>query len=535
MKISRIQLLLFVAAFGFAAHTGAFGASYTWDSDANATTGTPVASTPGSGTWNATNTNWNLAGSAGSDVAWVSGADAVFAGSDGTYAITVGSALTVNNITFSNSGYTLSAASALNLSGNAGNNLVTVATGATATIGNKVAFTSGFNGAIISLIGTAAAGGTAGTLIIDNGGTVSATTGASIVYIGSNSQTVGTIRATTVQVNAGGTISSNASVVANGLLRVAGGTVTASTGIVAIGNYVDGTSMPTSAILTIDSGNVTVSTAGSGVRFGTSGSQANSGGTLNLNGGTLTAGRIYSGGTSNSSTVNFNGGTLKANAANATDFLGTTAIPIKNAIVKSGGAVIDTNTFDVTVFTALTHDTGLGGTADGGLTKNSTGTLTLSGNNTYTGATTISGGTLALGAANRIADTSNLVMSGGTFATGGFGETLGTLTLSATSFIDLGSGTSALVFADSSGTTWGTSISLSFINFTAGVDTVRIGTNSSGLTGTQLALITINGSAASIDSSGFLAIAIPEPSTYAAIFAAAVLGFVAYRRRSARS
>ena len=49
--------------------------------------------------------------------------------------------------------------------------------------------------------------------------------------------------------------------------------------------------------------------------------------------------------------------------------------------------------------------------------------MTLSGNNTYTGATTVSAGTLALGAANRIADTSALTVAGGaTFNLAGFSD-----------------------------------------------------------------------------------------------------------------
>jgi len=169
------------------------------------------------------------------------------------------------------------------------------------------------------------------------------------------------------------------------------------------------------------------------------------------------------------------------------------------------------------------------------ITKQNSSTWTLSGASTYTGATTINGGTLALGASNRIADTSNLIMAGGTFATGGFSETLGTLTLSAGSTIDLGAGTSALVFADSSGATWGSSISLSFVNFTAGVDTIRIGTTSGGLTLSQLGEITINGSAATIDASGFLAIAIPEPSTFGMLIGISALAGTLVIRRSRRS
>ncbi|OYV02281.1 MAG: hypothetical protein CFE26_22280, partial [Verrucomicrobiales bacterium VVV1] len=69
------------------------------------------------------------------------------------------------------------------------------------------------------------------------------------------------------------------------------------------------------------------------------------------------------------------------------------------AVVKSGGAIIDTNTFNNTIPTVLTHDSILGATADGGLTKLSTGTLTLSGLNTFTGDVTVSGGVLAAGVA----------------------------------------------------------------------------------------------------------------------------------------
>lgn len=172
------------------------------------------------------------------------------------------------------------------------------------------------------------------------------------------------------------------------------------------------------------------------------------------------------------------------------------------------------------------------GTSTGGFSKIGAGTVTLNGANTYTGVTTVTEGTLALGAADRIANTGNLVMAGGTFATGGFGETLGTLTLAANSIIDLGSGASALVFADSSATSWTSSVSLSFVNFTEGVDSIRIGTSSGGLTGGQLAQITLNGQLAAIDANGFLTVSsVPEPSAFAALAGAAMLGLAAVRRR----
>lgn len=165
------------------------------------------------------------------------------------------------------------------------------------------------------------------------------------------------------------------------------------------------------------------------------------------------------------------------------------------------------------------------------VTKSGAGKWVLSGANTYTGSTRVNAGTLALGADERIADTSNLIMAGGTFATNGFSETLGTLTLStANSIIDLGSGASALTFGDSSAVAWDGSISLSFVNFTQGIDSIRVGTTGGGLTEIQLAQITINGLAAEIDSAGFLT-AIPEPSTYAVLLGAVAAGFALVRGR----
>ena len=59
--------------------------------------------------------------------------------------------------------------------------------------------------------------------------------------------------------------------------------------------------------------------------------------------------------------------------------------------VQSGGAIINTNGFNVTIPSALTN-----GGGGGGLAKTGNGTLTLSASNNFTGGTTISGGTLAL-------------------------------------------------------------------------------------------------------------------------------------------
>ncbi len=112
---------------------------------------------------------------------------------------------------------------------------------------------------------------------------------------------------------------------------------------------------------------------------------AQSTGILNLNGGTLRVNNLSTGG--GTSTINFNGGTVEAKQDNAS-FLPTT---ITNAKIRVGGAVFNTSTFNVTVAKDLTEDATSTG---GGLTKQGSGALTLSGANTYTGDTTVAAGTL---------------------------------------------------------------------------------------------------------------------------------------------
>ncbi len=157
-----------------------------------------------------------------------------------------------------------------------------------------------------------------------------------------------------------------------------------------------------------------------------------------------------------------------------------------------------------------------------GITKVGPGTLVLSGTtaNTYgstsaNGNTTVSGGTLKLaktagvtavangtltvnsgsilllGASDQIANTVPFVLNGGTFQTAGFNEQLGTLKVTANSVIDLGSGSSVIQFAASSGQAWTAGTTLTISNWNGsitggGAEKVVFGSNGSGLAASQV-------------------------------------------------
>jgi len=105
---------------------------------------------------------------------------------------------------------------------------------------------------------------------------------------------------------------------------------------------------------------------------------------LNLNGGLLQVAGINSS-SAGISTLTFNGATLQAAGNNANFMSGISSVGL-----SPGGAVIDSQGYTITIAQELDDNGG------GGLTKLGSGTLTLSGPNTYTGLTVVSNGTLVV-------------------------------------------------------------------------------------------------------------------------------------------
>jgi autotransporter-associated beta strand protein len=130
--------------------------------------------------------------------------------------------------------------------------------------------------------------------------------------------------------------------------------------------------------------------------------------------GSLTANQIVIGAAGNT------GNTLQIGDGATNGTLSTSSVIVNNGILdfRGSGTITQGSQFGSAAITGT-----------GALIQAGSGILVLNAANTYTGDTTVNAGTLQLGAAGAISNSSNLVVNGGVFDLAGFDETVGTVTL----------------------------------------------------------------------------------------------------------
>ncbi len=426
-------------------------------------------------------------------------------------------------------------------------------------------------GATLSLGGSSSAG----TLQYDSSAASkfgSINLGGGTISPGTLNQTAGTINATSLTLNSGYSGNGPGTVgLSGGTLAVSGATVVSSqvsgdniystitvsgSGNLTVGGNLFMTGAPAAGRnaagrVMQNAGTVNVTGILNMARTTTANSAARRG-EYNLNGGTLSVSQITQDvGTDTFGTFNFAGGTLKPTGSNATFMQGLTT-----ANVKDGGAVIDTNGFDITIAQPLVK---FAGSTTDTLTKNGAGNLTLTGNNTFTGTTAVNVGTLIVSGGGRLntstlvsvasgatltndtatALTSALALTEGSNLTGAGNFTTSSVAVSA----DLGDGFTSINLGTTLTKNGGSSLDFSLSNVTDGTyaiftntaptgffSSVSVGGISLGVPVGTVFSANIGGTTYTYDDSGFgsLIVAVPEPGTW--ILVGIGLTFLLYRK-----
>ncbi|WP_395736451.1 autotransporter-associated beta strand repeat-containing protein [Prosthecobacter sp.] len=333
----------------------------TWD----ITQGDGATITGGTGIWTDASGNWN---NGVTDVNWSNATpdSAIFGGTAGT--ITLGSPITVGNMTF-NANYTIAGG---------GNNL---------TLSNTTILLN--TNATISAV----LDGTTGLSI---GGSGTLTLSGSNIYSGGTNVTSGSI------------VLANQNGFGTGTVTLAGGVNFSTSGFE--GNSVAG-ALPNAFVLSGGMVNVDVSFFGHNdvwINTGVSGtggfSVTSGGGIMRTPGLMLSGAKTFQGGVTigNNARVTIDNNTslgtggLRANGGTDTLRVAANVSNVTNNVVIASASTlsVEVDSGVSAVLSGVISSEFLGGS----LVKNSAGTLSLSGANTYTGNTTISDGTLQIGA-----------------------------------------------------------------------------------------------------------------------------------------
>ena len=473
----------------------------------------PAVGGGGTGTWSGAGTNWAAtAGVQGGGIQ--SPADLLFGDAAGTVTVS-GGVNVAAGMTFSTDGYTVTNSTITLTGANAASNTITAAASIGTTISSQLA---GANGMTKAGTGTVTLSGTnsyTGATIV-NQGTLE------LAFSGDNNAGVGTIAVgSDITVNAGGTLLGSA---VNAL-----GSAT--------GHTVDGT---TDQLTINEGGQLRV---GAGTVLSMPYALNVVGGTISsVDGGHPSFGTIFSGSTEGTFTSS-SGGTAATISAQNFNLQGASF-----NVVQGGGPV------DLSVTSNLIGNA---------LTKNGNGVMVLSGNNTYSGATTVTGGvlnlnssagsslgstasvsvstnaTLLISQSGQVNNSAAVTLSGGTIRRGvGVSEVFGSLNITGSGILDFGTGAVGnLTFGTYQDNQQTESALLTLNNFMPGnsftFSSTSFSTNSVGsyfTFGTGYA-------GSSIANSGintFTITAIPEPSTILAALGLTGLMLWPARRRFTR-
>jgi|28_taG_2_1085356.scaffolds.fasta_scaffold00006_30 outer membrane autotransporter protein len=309
-----------------------------WDgTDTTSGNGSPIG---GSGNWN-TSTNWTSDASGTTNQAWGDGDNAVFGGTGGT--VTLDSAKSVGDITFNSDGYILTKTNNANavLFANPVNTYTVTNAGDVATIENIVGMYGGISPNALTKLGD-------GKLIL---------TGPKN-YSGDTTISAGTLE--TIGFVVAGNIINNSTYIVN-------------VGTNQTSNYID---------IMSGSGNLVKSGSG-GLDLSTSNTFT---GSTTVNDGTLLTRNLSALG--NNSAVSVNNGTLVVYSQSLTiGSLGGTGgtVDIRSGQTLTTGGDNTSTTYNGVIL------------GSGQLTKQGAGNFILTGNNTYSGITTVSAGTLQIG------------------------------------------------------------------------------------------------------------------------------------------
>ena len=273
---------------------------------------------------------------------------------------------------------------------------------------------------------------------------------------------------------------SGTNVVFNGAISGSGGLFKTNTNITAVFNAAN----TFTGLITNAGGTLRLGASGASFGGPTAGVQIGANGTMDLNGFSTTVRYVQEQGTGNGGTVSLGSGTLTIQDNG-------TGTRFQNSINGSGGNLVyeSAASSELSLYNAQGYS---------GSTTVKSGTLISSGV-MQTSSLLLEGGTFrTTGSANRLAQNPNVTLAGGTFNPR-TNETVGTLTLTANSTINLSNNNPTLNFAASNAITWTAGATLNIIGWTGTPNQsgsgprLFFGNSNGGLTPEQLAQISFGG------------------------------------------